>query len=297
MNANGTNIRNINVDRYPILSSQAKKVACFINKDSNIFGEKEMAILVMDIDGKNSKIFEVHIDNGTLRKIEAGDRPPWLWGIRWSKNEEEITLYYRERIKKNPRYYKIALNVITGDSRIVKELSQTDQSDYEDYYSGIIPGIIDSPDGAKTFTKGDRGDSGGYLIDKLSGKKTYLEASYRYSYISWSPDSNKLVYAKGGDIYTVNADGTNFRNLTHYKYPWYADPYSGRGGYEQPSWSPDARYICCTYIKRIGIGFFTSPSCEIYIIDAITREKMFLTKGEEPMWLPEEFNIPDAIYN
>lgn len=294
MNANATNIRKIDVERRPVFSPQAKKVAWIIYKASNIFSEKEMAVLIMDVDGKNNKIFEVNIDDGTLNKREIGDKPPWLWGLRWSKNEEEVTLYYRERIKKNPRYYKIALNAITGDTRIVKELSQIDQSDYEDYYSGIIPGVIDSPDGTKTFTKGDRGDNGGYLIDKLSGKKTYLDASYRYSHISWSLNSNKLVYAKGGDIYTLNSDGTNFRNLTHYKYPWYADPYSGRGGYEEPSWSPDSRYICCTYIARIGIGLFTSPSYEIRIIDTITGKIIFLTNGNNPMWLPEEFNIPEC---
>ena len=39
LNANGTNIRKVNIIRHPILSLQAKKVAWIVYKDSDIFEE------------------------------------------------------------------------------------------------------------------------------------------------------------------------------------------------------------------------------------------------------------------
>ena len=49
---------------------------------------------------------------------------------------------------------------------------------------------------------------------------------------SWSPDGRTIAFTGGSVIYTVHADGTGLRNLTH-----------GPGHNLDPQWSPDGRRI------------------------------------------------------
>lgn len=113
------------------------------------------------------------------------------------------------------------------------------------------------------------------------------------SYGVVSPNGKKIATSNGSNIYVANIDGENRQNITNYKYPSHIiAEMAGRGGYEDPSWSPDGRYVSCCYIKKIGIGFITKNSYEIWAIDTISGKKICLTEGTRPMWLPEEFDIP-----
>lgn len=256
MNANGTNIKKININQYPAVSLKSKKVIWIIKKDSKLYNEKEMVILITDINGKNKKILEVDLGGERVKKIQQDDKPPWLWGLRWANDGKEIIFYYRERTQQDPKYYKMAINLDSGKTVIIRELSQNDNSDWKDF-----------------------------------------EADSSYKVIS--PDGKKILFCDYSDIYVANIGSTDRRNLTNYKYPWYANAeISGSGGYRDPSWSPDSKYICCCYIKKTGIisGIifgYAATSYEICIIDTESGRKIFLTKGERPVWLPEEFSIPE----
>jgi len=50
---------------------------------------------------------------------------------------------------------------------------------------------------------------------------------------AWSPDSSRLVFASGGEIFTVTRDGSRLRKLTHSPGAWD----------RAPTWSPDGTKI------------------------------------------------------
>lgn len=49
---------------------------------------------------------------------------------------------------------------------------------------------------------------------------------------AWSPRGRRLVFVRGGDLYTIGADGKGLRRLTR-----------GRAVDSEPTWSPDGRRI------------------------------------------------------
>lgn len=73
------------------------------------------------------------------------------------------------------------------------------------------------------------------------------------SHPAWSPDGQKLVFVlgtpnQGGDIYSVNIDGSNLVNLTNS---------DGVGDYAYPEWSPDGSRIAYQSIQNSNWEIFT----------------------------------------
>jgi Tol biopolymer transport system component len=96
--------------------------------------------------------------------------------------------------------------------------------------------------------------------------------------VSWSPDGTQIAYAASGDIYVIDADGTNGRRLT-------TDP---KGDY-YPAWSPDGSRIA--YWNGSATGEDGGPAdSQIYTIPpnggAPTRLTRNNTTGIEPTWSP-----------
>jgi Tol biopolymer transport system component len=96
-----------------------------------------------------------------------------------------------------------------------------------------------SPDGQiLAFTAQQRGKDVLYLLD-VTTRKTYKRFDLDLESVtgpSWSPDGKRLVFSgsSGGitDLYIVNADGSEIRQITRDKF-----------GDLQPQWSPDGRTI------------------------------------------------------
>ncbi len=131
---------------------------------------------------------------------------------------------------------------------------------------------------------------------------------------SWSPDGKRIafisdrdghVHARHGwstyEIYVMNADGSNSRNVTN-------NPFSDRS----PSWSPDGQRIVFTSARDEA----NPQNSEIYVMDADGNNLQRLTENvgddRDPSWSPDgerivfsagrdehvenKFGITDEIY-
>jgi tol-pal system beta propeller repeat protein TolB len=95
---------------------------------------------------------------------------------------------------------------------------------------------------------------------------------------SWSPDGRRIAfisYRDGkGEIYVVDVDEGNLRNLTNY--PAANDI--------EPAWSPDGGKIAFVSDRANGVA-------DIYVMDADGRNPRRLTKHPEvdrnPAWSPD----------
>jgi Tol biopolymer transport system component len=98
----------------------------------------------------------------------------------------------------------------------------------------------------------------------------------------WSPDGTKVAFERdtpaGGEIFTMNADGSNLRQITFDEFPGDLDP----------AWSPDG--------TRIAVERFDIPAGRdgIYIMNAdgshpvqVTQNDARLGENSEPQWSPD----------
>jgi dipeptidyl aminopeptidase/acylaminoacyl peptidase len=90
-----------------------------------------------------------------------------------------------------------------------------------------------SPNGLRIAFSSDRAGGYGVYVLRLRGSVLSRAAS-RGRMPNWSPDGNRIVFVRGGDIWAMDADGSNQRRLT-------AHP-SGRPD-SHPNFSPDRRRI------------------------------------------------------
>lgn len=105
----------------------------------------------------------------------------------------------------------------------------------------------------------------------------------------WSPDGQKVVFRRCGAIATLNADGSDLRQLTH--------PPSG-GGDSSPSWSPNGAQIVFSTNRTTDP---TDLNAEIYVMDADGSNQRELIgptatpdlndKNYAPAWSPDGRDI------
>jgi Tol biopolymer transport system component len=90
-----------------------------------------------------------------------------------------------------------------------------------------------SPDGRSiVFTRSDGSSQSLHLMSADGSGVRALTAGPADSEPAWSPDGDRIAFNRGGDIYVLDADGSNLVNLT---------PHSP--GASDPAWSPDGSRI------------------------------------------------------
>ena len=94
---------------------------------------------------------------------------------------------------------------------------------------------------------------------------------------SWAPDGMRLVFARNGELFTVNADGSG---LTHVPTPH---------GAMSPTWSPDGSRIAYQSLAFIDLA----P--DLYVVNPDGSNSSQLTNGPEtetgPSWSPDSRRI------
>jgi len=125
----------------------------------------------------------------------------------------------------NPELYKIDIR----DGKIIKLTSS--------HGIDVSPSV--SPDGGQIAFVSDRGGTPQIYLMKIDGsgiRRLTFEGSYNTS-PSWSPRGDKIAFSGrsgSNQIFLINPDGTGLTQLTSH------------GNNEEPSFSPDGRYIAFT---------------------------------------------------
>lgn len=120
-----------------------------------------------------------------------------------------------------------------------------------------------SPDGRKIVFDSNRiGVFEIYVMNRDGSGVTQLTSGPLLGrYPSWSPDGKQILYRRGIDIYTINADGSGIpTQLTSEVAPSFA---------QMAVWSPDARYI--------AFMSFREGYCSVFRMNADGSEQINLT--------------------
>jgi len=147
----------------------------------------------------------------------------------------------------------------------------------------FVGGLAWSPDGARiAFDASEEGTKrfSIYVVDVNDGTVGRLtncpisECSIGDLHPSWAPDGSRIVFARDGDLYLMNANGSDVRRL-----------YSCRPSCTaamEPVWSPDER--------KIAFAVQTAKDRDLYVIGSDGSDAGRLTDapGDEfsPVWQP-----------
>lgn len=229
-----------NGERYPIWSPDGKKIA-FVSEGNqmDLFDDE---IYIMDADGKNQ-----------IRLTKNNDRDT---SPRWSPDGSRIAFYrFTQADRVNGIY------IMDADGNNVERIAE----------GNYILGSLDwAPDGKKIAFNKASITGGGISVVDIDGKNmTTLTDGQAYDWwASWSPDGTKIAFSSDRenhspvdnkslwDVYVMNADGSDQRNVTNSpetsQTPW--------------CWTSDGKII-------YGIG--SSP----WIIDADGNNKQVIRDG------------------
>jgi len=110
-----------------------------------------------------------------------------------------------------------------------------------------------------------------------SGETRLTDDTLAFSHLAWSPDGQKIAFSRAdgvstGDIYVVNADGSDQTKLT-------PTPEDFKVTVGTPLWSPDGQKIAFT-AEHIVYAPRTVVVHTICVINADGTDRSCLAKGE-----------------
>ena len=207
-------------------------------------------IHVIDVDGNNER---------NLTDNPAGDILP-----EWSPDGMRILFG-------SNRDGNFAIYVMDADGGNQDNLTRNAASDFFSSWS---------PDGSRILFYSDRDGGGIYVMEADGSDQTRLTDHPTDASASWSPDGGRIAFVSErdlttpvafselgqGEIYVMNADGSNITRLTD-------NPDADLW----PSWSPDGQQILFLS-ERDGGG--------IYVMDSDGMNQRRLTDGDGPAWSP-----------
>jgi uncharacterized repeat protein (TIGR01451 family) len=135
-------------------------------------------------------------------------------------------------------------------------------------YIGTGAGTIDT---IRTVHIANTDGSGSY---RLPGSPSFLSS------VDWSPDGSKFVYAKEGEIYVMNVDGTNQTKLTTIQ-----QTHDGPTNDFDPRWSPDGTKI------MVLRGTTNASAVHVMNADGSNFRRLFDFNAPTAAWSPDGVKI------
>ena len=189
-------------------------------------------VFVSDRDG-NAEIYSCNPDGSNIRRLTnnaATDDQP-----AWSPDGSHIAFV-------SDRTGHLEIYIMNADgSNVVRRT----------FLENYTQNPAWSPDGARiAYSSNGNGNANISVVGAMSGSPSVLfEGPGRIAYPSWSPDGTKLALVSDWfaydivyDIFTINADGTNFTALT--------DDIFDHFDYLSPRWSPGGTKIAVMIIQK-----------------------------------------------
>lgn len=217
-------------------------------------------------------LYENNLQSGRVRRISG--RKGMNTGACWTSdgNRIALTLTREDNQDINQDIFLIDLR-----GRILERYTNDEAIDVSPTFS---------PDGTKMAFVSDRSGTPQIWVKDLENREkgeerlTFpgmgddtFESKYNYT-PDWS-SRNQIAFSgdsdTGRDIFTMNPDGSNLRRLTE-----------NRGVNEDPSWSPDGRYIVFSSNRDGGFHLYIMNS------SGFNQRRISFQKGEQtdPSWSP-----------
>ena len=147
-----------------------------------------------------------------------------------------------------------------------------------------------SPDGTKIAWSSDRdGDFEIYVMNADGSDATQLTTQGSALSPRWSPDGERITYARGGTIDVINADGSDLVTVLRGKSESAAAELCEVGGFPG-GWSPDgARIVYYAPSVSTGVGHVCTVAVDGGVVETLVSEPPVY--NVEPVWSPDGKNI------
>ncbi len=281
MNPDGSDVRQLTQnqgggareadDQAPVWSPDGTRIVFASTRDHTGDGSDDSEIYVMESDGSaQTRLTE----NETLEGNAV-----------WSPDGESIL--FARRLVPSEDGFELAL--IGDDGTGTKAILEIDG-----YGAGVF-----SPDGSQIgFTR--CGDEEGTLDCEVwvadadgSNRRLLVDSRGRDGGVAWSPDGTRIAFTSdrdrngqcffhdcwghNGEIYVMNADGSDQRRLTD-------DP----GDDQSPTWSPDGSRIAFAGLRDVEGGVDApEENYEIYVMGEDGSDVVQLTDNDSWDWHPD----------
>ncbi len=193
-------------------------------------------------------IYIVNSDGSGLRALASG-----YGALAWS-----------------PDGSRIAYTVFRGDGDGVFLLDREGNvTRLSDARPGSSTRLAWAPDGGRiAFVEAGEAEEASRIavIDVESGEQVTLT---RGTDPAWSPHGSHVAVIRDGDLYLINADGSQETRLTNASQPYVAEP----------SWLPDGSGLVFSFMPPV-MG-------SIYLINPDGSEEIWLADGHGPEWSPD----------
>ena len=208
INADGSELRRLTrnavADNNPVWSPDGRRIAFVRDRD-----RQTVNIYVMNADGSDQR-----------RLTPTVRRRPWV-GLEWSPDWKKIAFIASGGPLGRPDIF-----VMNADGSDLRNVTNTVTTSFDFAWS---------PDGRRiAYLEGSPGGAPLTIVNADGSGRHPLTGPLMVDLgsPSWSPDGRTIAFTGGSVLYTVHADGTGLRKLTH-----------GPGWNVDPRWSPNGRRI------------------------------------------------------